>query len=139
MKAPAGWKWFGSAGHFICSRDCRFHLTTLIGRHLISTVGELLPDSAVREIYARTRGIVLEGMGDARLADWMKKCGFEDVGYQRKYETMVFRVSGKRCKAPECGCGLPDIIPSELDFAGYNTAGAATAGHMRLCRKWSKK
>jgi len=34
------WKWFGDAGHFICSQWCQFHLCTLVGKYLISTVGK---------------------------------------------------------------------------------------------------
>jgi hypothetical protein len=127
------WRWFGNAGHFICGHYCRFHLCTLIGNFLVSTVGQYLPDSAVRNILAGTRGIALEGKGDAREADYMRKVGYEEIGYQRTFETMVFRVTGKACAAADCGCDMPQIIPAELAFSGYNTAGEATAGHMRHC------
>ena len=81
--------------HLIVSRDCRFHLATFIpGARvcgvIISTVGEWLPDSEVREITARCRGVQLEGRGDARLADYMAKIGFQEIGAGRTYETMVF-------------------------------------------------
>ena len=132
------WQWFGSPGHFICARDCRFHLCTRIGKVLVSTVGEYLPDSNVRDILAQSRGIVLKGRGDDRLADWMTRCGYEDIGHQRKYETMVFRLSGKVCATQDCGCGLPEIEASGLDFNGYNAAGDATRGHYAMCMKWAK-
>ncbi len=138
MIVEAKWEWFGSPAHFICASDCRFHMATKIGRFIVSTVGEYLPDSAVREILANSRNKPLEGRGDARRADWMKKFGYEEIGYGRKYETMVFRTKG-RCKAPDCGCGLPIIIPRELDMNSYNTAGDATKGHMKLCRTWASK
>ncbi len=128
------WKWFGNPGHFICARDCRFHLCTQIGQHLVSTVGEYLPDSPVRESNARALGITLEGIGDARLVDWFKKCGYEDIGCNRKFETMVFR-TGKKCT---CGCGLPAIASHELDMEGYSDAAAATKGHNRICLKVAK-
>ena len=131
------WEWFGRPGHFICAEDCRFHLCTLIGDHLVSTVGALLPDAPVREIKAECRGIVLEGRGDARLHDYMKKLGYDEIGCGRKYETMVFKVTGKRCMAKGCACGLPEIIPSELDCEGYNDEGAAQVGHMVMCLKWA--
>lgn len=130
------WKWFGNAGHFILGHQCRFHMTTQVGKYLVSTVGQLLHDSSVREILAKSRGIVLEGRGDEREADWMNKVGFGDIGYNRKFETMVFR-AGKRCAAKGCKCGIPSISGSELDADSYNDAGSATKGHMKLCRKYA--
>jgi hypothetical protein len=129
------WKWFGNAGHFICAFDCQFHLCTLIGDILVSTVGQYFPDSDVREIFARSRGVVLNGMGDARRADYMEKIGYEDIGYERKYETMTFKVTKQICTAPGCNCGLPEIIPDDIEFAGYNTASEAADGHIKMCRK----
>lgn len=132
------WEWFGKAAHFICGEDCRFHLATKVGRVLVSTVGEYLPDVGVREVLAESRGVVLEGMGDARRADFMRKLGYEPIGFQRKYETMVFR-AGSPCGG-ECGCGVPQLgDPRELDFAGYNSAADATRGHMALCAKWAEE
>lgn len=126
------WNWFGNAGHFICGRDCRFHLATQIGGFLVSTVGQYLPDSAVREIRAQSRGIKLEGRGDDRENDWLRKAGYEEIGLGRTFETIVFR-AGRPCDSKDCACGLPEIEPTEMEFSGYNDAGAATAGHMRLC------
>lgn len=34
------WEWFGTAAHLIVGQDCRFHMATIIGPWLISTVGE---------------------------------------------------------------------------------------------------
>lgn len=138
------WKWFGHAAHFICGHSCRFHLATLVGKYLISTVGELWPERGVREIHAHcTDPKWLEEnrhlKGDYFDHAYMKRFGFDDVGYNRKYETMVFKVTGEVCKTKECGCGLPNIVPSELDFSPYNDAGAATKGHLQLCEKWSKQ
>jgi hypothetical protein len=82
------WRWFGSPGHFICARDCRFHLCTQIGAVLVSTVGEYFPGESVREILANSRGVVLNGRGDEREADYMTKLGYEDIGFNRKYETI---------------------------------------------------
>lgn len=130
-------KWFGHAGHFICAEWCRFHLCTQVGNFLVSTVGEYMPDAPVRETLAQSRGVVLEGRGDARRADYLNKVGFEQIGYDRLYETMVFK-AGKPCDSAECGCGLPAISGSELDFLGYNDAKSATDGHMRLVRKYAR-
>jgi hypothetical protein len=133
------WRWFGSAGHLIVAIDCRFHLCTQVGDYLVSTVGEYFPDEAVREILAQTRGVALEGQGDYRRADYMKKVGFEEIGYGRTYETMVFRTTGDVCAVPGCGCGLPKVDWREVDTDGYTTAGAATLGHMALCRKYARE
>jgi hypothetical protein len=126
------WEWFGNAAHFICGHMCRFHMATKVGDYLVSTVGEMWPDSEVREIYASTRGIALRGKGDARAADYMKKIGYEEIGYRRKFETMVFR-AGPRCTAKGCKCGMPCITGHELESDGYNDAGSATIGHNILC------
>lgn len=135
------WEWFGQAAHFICGRDCRFHLATKVGGYLVSTVGELWSCRAVREIYAESRDPKWfakhrDLKGDFFDAEYMRRFGFEDVGCDRKYETMVFK-AGEPCKRKGCRCGLPEIDGSELDFNGYNTPGDARDGHMALCRKWS--
>lgn len=132
------WAWYGNAGHFICGAYCRFHLCTKVGNYLVSTVGQYFPDSQVRELLASSRSIDLKGRGDAREADYMEKVGYQEIGWDRTFETMVF-LAGKICAEKGCACGLPTIEGSELDFAGYNEAGAAAAGHLRLCRKWAEK
>lgn len=139
----SNWKWFGHAGHFICGHQCRFHLATKVGKYLVSTVGELWPERGSREIHAKVHdpqwlaeNIHLKG--DIFDHAYMSRFGFEEVGCDRKYETMVF-LAGKPCKSKSCGCGLPVISGSELDFQGYNNAGDATRGHLKLCQKWSKK
>lgn len=143
MSAPvprSEWQWFGSAAHFICGSDCRFHLATIVGPWLVSTVGEYLPDSNVREIFAESRGITLEGRGDERRASWMRQVGYEDIGYGRKYETMVFPVSDEVCTADDCDCGMPVVSDwSERDSDGYNVRGDAHRGHYEMCQKWASR
>jgi hypothetical protein len=129
----ADWEWFGLAGHFICGDRCQFHMTTKVGTVVVSTIGRLLHDEGSREITAGVRGVKLVGKGDARKADYMKKIGFDEVGFGRKFETMVFRTDG----VCPCGCGLPSIIPSEIDFDSYNEDEAARLGHLAMCHKWS--
>lgn len=136
--APEKWKWYGNAAHLIVGNDCRFHMATLVGKHIVSTVGEWLPDSTSWDIYARSKDITLAGRGDERRYDFLKRVGYVEIGCERKYETMVFK-AGVPCKSKTCGCGLPTIDGSELDFGGYNDAGAATRGHMALCRKWGRR
>lgn len=136
MQIPESeWEWFGLSGHLIVSMDCRFHMCTLIGDVLVSTVGMYLPDSQVREGLARSRGIELEGRGDARRYDWLRKNnGYEEIGVDRKFETMAF-MAGPRCEVPGCNCGQPSIaIATELFAEGYNDPRAAREGHMRACR-----
>ncbi len=133
------WRWHGVAAHFICGRDCRFHMATEIGEHIVSTVGELWSCRGVHEIHAKIYDPTWHHAnnhlkGDEYDAAYMERFGYETVGCDRKYETMVFKLSGERCG---CGCGLPTIIPEELDFIGSNDAKTATAGHIKLCKKWA--
>lgn len=118
-------KWFGNAAHFCCGQWCRFHLATQVGPWLISTVGE----------YVHPRH---SGGSERTEEEWLSK-NFpgEDIGIGRKYETMVFR-AGEPCSIKTCGCGMPKIDGSEFDAAGYNSAGEATEGHMKMIAKWSK-
>lgn len=122
------WQWFGTAGHFICSKWCRFHITTKVGRYLISTVGEYVhPSHSAGSEQAEAKWLADNWPG-------------EDIGCDRKYETMVF-IAGKACMEHRCGrCGLPSLrTANEIEGAGYNTAGDATRGHMKLCRKYANK
>ncbi len=129
------WVWMPHPGHFICGNDCRFHLNTYVGKYIVSTVGDLWPDSKIREIKARVKGIKIEGIGDAWDADYMQKIGYDTIGVGRTFETMVFRAvkSNRRC------CPWKISSGDNLDFVGYNDPGSASAGHLRLCKKWAKK
>jgi hypothetical protein len=120
------WTWFGVPGHFICSRWCRFHLTTCVGPWLVSTVGE----------YVHPR----HSQGSEKTeTEWLKSnWPGEDIGYQRKYETMVF-LAGEPCASSTCGCGLPAINGHEFDSNGYNNRGDAQAGHLAMCAKWAER
>jgi hypothetical protein len=125
MKYPVDtWEWFGGAAHFICGQWCRFHMATVVGKVLVSTIGE----------YVHPR----HGGSEKEEWDWLKEnWPGEDIRPDRKYETMVF-VAGKRCDTPECGCGMPRLsIYTELDSRGYNTAKDATKGHMDMCLEWA--
>lgn len=128
------WIWMPHAGHLIVGNYCRFHLSTYVGKYIVSTVGEYLPDSQVREIMAETEGIVLEGEGDAREYDFLKKKGYVEIGSGRLYETMVFKAkkSDHKCCPWEMESG------SHVDMVGYNDPGLAMIGHLMACEKWSK-
>jgi len=117
MIAPNEWRWFGSAGHFIASADCRFHLTTQVGRVLVSTIGDYYP-SGLRPGVMRANAE-----------------GFAEVGWQRYFETFVFPLDDAACG---CGCAMPVVSRwSEIDSQGYQTRGEANAGHLALCEKWA--
>lgn len=127
------WIWMPHPAHFICSFDCRFHLATFVGEYIVSTVGEYFPDSPLREIFAKQRNVVLKGIGDERKYDYLNRVGFEEIGYKRKYETMVFKCS---IQDEEC-CPYRIDATEQLDFDAYNSPGEATRGHMEMCLKWS--
>ena len=129
------WIWLPHSAHFICAFDCRFHLATYVGKYIVSTIGELFPDSPVREIIATSKNIELVGKGDSRVADYMSKIGYSELGYERKYETMVFKA--EKSKEPCCKYQIKN--GDNLDFLGYNLPNKAYEGHMKLCDKWSKK
>lgn len=117
------WEWYGSAGHFICGRWCRFHLATKVGSWLVSTVGE----------YVHPRH---SGGSEAAEKAWLKdNWPGEDIGHDRKYETMVFLIAGQ-CP---CGCGLPLTDGDTLAFRGYSDAKSAREGHMAECANWAAK
>lgn len=136
----SNWRWHGLAGHFICGDKCQFHLCTTVGDYLVSTVGAMVPDAPIREIYAKSRGLDLQGIGDARETDFLNKNGFEKLGSWGTYETMVFKFSGKGCEAEDCryggrcGSPRPDSF-SDLDGERYDSAADATAGHYSYCEK----
>ena len=116
------WEWFGSPGHFICGRWCRFHLCTLVGEFLVSTVGA----------YVHPR----HGQGsELKEQEWLKEnWPGEDIGSDRKYETMVFK-AGSRCVVEDCMCGVPGIDGTMILSKGCNTAGEATENHYYLCKE----
>lgn len=107
-------QYFGNAAHLCVSDECRFHIATKIGDWLISTVGDYVAPSDEKK----------RGMDR-----------YTEIGYNRKYETMVFRAAGGNSCA--CGCGLPEPDSlGEIDFAGYNTAAEANEGHEAMCQKY---
>jgi len=116
------WKWFGLAAHFICGRWCRFHMATQIGQFVVSSVG----------MYVHPR----HSQGSERKeAEWLRENPEgEDIGCDRKAETMVFRATDCICT---CGCGMPmlDFERGEITVRGYKTIADATKGHMEMCNE----
>lgn len=108
----------------------------------MSTVGQYWPDRTSREIHARVHdpkwlekyGIL---RGDNFDAKYMERFGFETVGCDRTFETMVFKITGAVCTSKDCNCGMPTVDWSELEADGYNSTGDATRGHMKMCNRWA--
>lgn len=102
------WIFMPHPAHFILSDRCRFVLATYVGGYIISTVGELLVRPEDKE--------------------------YGNVGFNRKYETMVFKSE----KSEEKCCPFTIKVEDNVQTEGYNTAEEARKGHMKLCNKWSK-
>ena len=94
-------------GHLIVSESCEWFRTTDVAGHRISSIGEY-----------RQPGTP----------------GFTEIGWGRKYETMVFPLGERVCG---CGCAAPEVSSwSEVDSDGYNSRKAAEAGHERMVAKY---
>lgn len=133
------WVWMPHAGHFILGHSCRFRLNTYVGNYIVSTVGELWSDQVVRRIHAEVWDVTWHAKNKNKKGDefdhaYMKKFGYEDIGCDRKYETMVFPASKSQDK-----CCPYEMNGGELDFDAYNIADDAYEGHYKLCRKWARK
>lgn len=100
-------KWYGYAGHFIGGKNCAYHLSTRIGKHLISTVGHYLPKSS-------------DGV--------MVPIG---AGENANFETYVFDCEG------EDESGDPIIPSfTEIDGERYAKSIDAENGHYRYLAKY---
>jgi hypothetical protein len=128
------WIWMPHAAHLVVANRCLFHLATCVGNYIVSTVGEYLPDETAREIHCQSLGIVLNGKGDERRADFLEKVGYVEVGLGRKYETMVFPAK----KSDEQCCPYEAASWNELDLRGYNDPGEAYQGHLEICQRYSE-
>lgn len=108
MTSKLDWTWLPHPAHFIGADECRFRMATEVGGYIVSTVGEYR-SSLTQKV--------------------------EEIGYRRKYETMVFK-----SKPSDSGCCPFEAIieGGELDMSGYNEAADAYRGHIELCEKWSK-
>jgi hypothetical protein len=110
---PGKWKWFGYAGHLCVAAECRFHLFTQVGDHLISTVGAGHPGGGERKTIG-------SGPGDY-------------------FETYVFE-AGPPCSADGCDCGGMPTLASliELDGVRARTAADAQANHLRQSWRYAE-
>jgi hypothetical protein len=116
------------AGHFIGGRSCVFHLNTYVPTgYIVSTVGEYRPSFSRRHLDR----VVQTGAREPLQARGDDE-GPEEIGLGRFYETMVFKAVATDSKC----CPWVQQSGEDLDFAGYQTADAATEGHEAMCRKW---
>ncbi len=121
--------------HLCVAFDCKFHLATVVGDHIISTVGEWFPQEQMLQIIADQKGITITGKGDERRYQYLNKVGFQEIGLNRKYETMVFKAT----PTGESKCCPFEISGPELQIRGYNEPDDATDGHYEMCEQWSNK
>ena len=131
MTTPDKWVWMPHPAHFICGADCKFHLATYVGGFIVSTVGEYMPDSHVRKTMEDVSGPrPVRGTG-SRAGKW------ETIGYDRLYETMVFKA--QPAEESDTCCLWTTADGEDLDSEGYNEHGAAYRGHLSMCHKWAAK
>lgn len=135
--SKADWVWMPHAGHLIISHQCRFHVATKVGNYIVSTVGEWWPERPAREIHAKIHDPQwlagnIHRRGDDFDAAYMERFGFETVGYDRIYESMVF----KAMPSEHVCCPWRIESGENIDGCGYNDAGEAYRGHLELCEKW---
>lgn len=145
MKTPKDkWVWMPHPAHFICSKDCQFFMATKVGKYIVSTVGQYWPDRQVREIHASIHDPKWHTANKDRKGDdydhaYMKRFGFKDIGYNRKFETMVFKAR-KMPKDEGCpACSHAIVVSEVFDEEYYNEPEDAYKGHMKLCRKYANK
>jgi len=137
------WIWMPHPAHYILANKCQFTLATYVGKYIVSTVGELWPDRDSRRINAKISDPEWWAKNKSLLGDnfdraYFERFGFETIGYNIKYETMVFRA--RRMPKDRCSaCPYEPIIHKQLDFLGYNDPLSAYKGHLELCNKWSKQ
>lgn len=141
------WIWMPHPAHLCVAHWCRFHLATYVNGHVISTVGEYFPDSSSR------RGMLewelkspfnrknkeeiektLSQQGDAFDRYYLHFFDYDDIGCNRKYETMVFAAERR---VDEC-CPYDALVEFNVDMMGYNCPGEATKGHYAMCEKFDK-
>lgn len=142
IKEEKKWIWMPHAGHCIIGDQCIFHLNTYVGKYIVSTIGEYNPDESSKRIHASIHKPEWYKQNENLKGDYFKRAyfkefGFEEIGFNRKYETMVFKAKRGSKNIPCCKFIMAN--PSSLDLEGYNNAKDAVKGHMKMCKKWSKK
>lgn len=118
------WKWFGYPGHLCVGSRCMFHLLTVVGEYMISSVGDYKPE----KIFDAHRSTLIDNCEGMR-----ETIGAGDEAF---FETFVFKRAGTaECR---CGCGTPSPDEfSEIDGKRAVNAADATANHVEFCRKYA--
>lgn len=158
------WVWMPHAGHLIIGDMCKFHLNTYVNGYIVSTLGELWLEVDSRRLLAESRIYrpklfyndelkklekkedpeivkkILELKGDDFDRAYLSYFGYEDLGLNRKYESMVLVARAAKCDEDQC-CPWRAEWEShgDVDFKGYNNPKEAFDGHMELCEKWDKE
>ena len=107
---PDQWRWFGWPGHFCAASACHWHMTTVVGKVLVSSVGDYRPDGR------KTK---------------KSKMGWDE---DHLYETIVTD-EWQLCEFGCCAC----CTGSEIETHRYATQADAHYGHLAACRAWSEK
>lgn len=137
----ANWIWMPHPGHFIAAENCKFSLNTYVGGYVVSTVGELFWENRdIQEIYAGVKDSEWLDKnrhlkGDLFKYAYKAKFGFDDIGLDRKYETMVFKARRSEHKC----CPWVMVSGREVAMMGYNKPEDAVRGHLAMCKKWAAK
>lgn len=124
------WIWIPHAGHLCIGHLCRFKLNTYVGKYIVSTVGEYIPDNEVIDII---KPEFKHLRGDEKEHAFIRKYQAEEIGCDRKFETMVFEARKSKHKC----CPYEIMVEKEVDMNGYNSAEDAYNGHLKMCKKWS--
>lgn len=92
----------GWAGHFICADKCKFRRNSLLEygdkKWIVSTVGAMPQSEVLRKI-----------------PEFCSENGFETIGYERYYETMVFEAEECTEKGSDC-IYLDANVSEQIDF-----------------------
>jgi hypothetical protein len=156
------WIWMPHAAHFCAAHMCRFHLSTYVNGYIISTVGEYLPPQECLRSFLRTRikwpkleidkngklreekcltdeelDRLLSLKGDDFEAIYLNMFGFEKLGMNRTYETMVFRA--KKREETQMQCCPYEAYGDCLRMKGYINPVSAYKGHLSLCYDWQTR
>ena len=123
MSDKSKWVWMPHAGHLCVGHLCQFKLTTYVRGYIISTVGEYFPHTNYLKDFPK----------ELRPKN---KDGFETIGCNSLYETMVFKA---KKGDPEYSC-CPFVQGDELDLEceRYNCPNEATKGHYDMCEKYDR-
>lgn len=117
------WIWLGYPQHFCAAKDCRFHMATIVGKYVISTVGDYHPPRVVQGD---------EGPDRMQPTEKPETIG---AGPDSFYETFVFRCDG----LGQCGCCAAITSMDVLDGPRTATAVEAQKCHMEMCRKYARR